>query len=73
MVRIFLFWRSVCSTIVMFCDGFVAPTLNLERPDPACAPLNYVMGECRPASLKTVMKNNFAFGGLNTSLIFRRV
>ncbi|MDO5530942.1 beta-ketoacyl-ACP synthase [Sutterella sp.] len=54
-------------------EGFVTPVLNLENPDPACAPLNYVMGSPRALEQRVVMSNNFAFGGINTSLIFRRL
>jgi 3-oxoacyl-[acyl-carrier-protein] synthase II len=55
----------------MMAGGFVAPGRNLERPDPRCAPLDYVIGEPREVSIGTVMTNNFAFGGINTSLVFR--
>lgn len=53
-------------------EGFVPPILNLEHPDPECAPLDYVMGETRTLPHSVVMCNNFAFGGINTSLIFKR-
>ncbi|WP_295476981.1 beta-ketoacyl-ACP synthase [uncultured Sutterella sp.] len=53
-------------------EGFVSPILNLEHPDPACAPLNFVTGAVRALPQKAVMSNNFAFGGINTSLIFKR-
>jgi len=59
-------------SIAMMRDGFIAPTRNLEAPDPKCAPLDYVR-ELRERSLAVVMSNKFAFGGLNTSLLFRRV
>jgi 3-oxoacyl-[acyl-carrier-protein] synthase II len=49
-----------------------APTLNLVDLDPDCAPLDYIMGELRVLDCEYVMNNNFAFGGVNTSLIFRR-
>lgn len=55
----------------MMQDGFLAPTLHLEEVDPRCAALGYVT-EVTEASPRTVMSNNFAFGGVNTSLIFRR-
>ena len=58
--------------IAMMRDGFIAPTKNLDEVDPACAALDYVRGEPRTAKLNTVMSNKFAFGGLNTSLLFRR-
>ena len=53
-------------------EGFAAPTLNLTEPDPACAPLAYIRDQVIPLEQRTVMSNNFAFGGINTSLIFRR-
>jgi 3-oxoacyl-[acyl-carrier-protein] synthase II len=58
----------------MMNEGFLAPTRNLTNPDPRCAPLNYLRGDAVDApNLKVVMNNNFAFGGINTSLLFRRV
>ena len=53
--------------------GWYPPTLNLRRVDPACAELDYVVGEGRTLDIEYAMSNNFAFGGVNTSLIFRRV
>ena len=53
--------------------GWYPPTLNLRRVDPACAELDYVAGEGRRLDIEYAMSNNFAFGGVNTSLIFRRV
>ncbi|MCA9688812.1 MAG: beta-ketoacyl-ACP synthase [Myxococcales bacterium] len=57
--------------LAMMHAGFMAPTRTLEEIDPACAELDYVR-ETRPARLDTIMSNNFAFGGVNTSLILRR-
>ncbi len=57
----------------MLRDNFVPPTRNLDEIDARCAPLNYVRGECREARLDRIMNNNFAFGGINTSLILGRV
>jgi 3-oxoacyl-[acyl-carrier-protein] synthase II len=59
--------------LAMLRDGFLAPTKNLERPHPDVAPLAYLQGAARDARPEVVMNNNFAFAGLNTSLIFRRV
>ena len=52
--------------------GWFAPTLNLESIDPQCADLDYIRNELRPIDTDYVMSNNFAFGGINTSLIFKR-
>jgi 3-oxoacyl-[acyl-carrier-protein] synthase II len=59
-------------TVEMMRAGWFAPTLNLEQPDPACAPLDHIVGDGRVLQAEIVMSNNFAFGGINTSLIFRR-
>ena len=59
-------------TIAMLREGWIAPTLNLARVDEACAPLDYVRGACRDLDVDLAVTNNFAFGGVNTSLVFRR-
>ncbi|MDZ5459461.1 beta-ketoacyl-ACP synthase [Azohydromonas lata] len=61
-------WMS----IEMMREGWFAPTLNLQQVDPRCAPLDHIIGEGRSLQTDVVMSNNFAFGGINTSLIFRR-
>ncbi|MCC6561096.1 MAG: beta-ketoacyl-ACP synthase, partial [Xanthomonadales bacterium] len=61
-------WMS----IEMMRSGWFAPTINLGTVDPRCGALDYVRGEGRCIDTDVVMSNNFAFGGLNTSLIFRR-
>lgn len=57
--------------IQMLRTGWVAPTLNLVHPDPRCAELDYIQGQGRDMDCEVFMSNNFAFGGINTSLIFR--
>ena len=70
---------GACGSVeAIFCiaamtDGFVPQTRNLEEVDPRCAPLEFVRDQPREADVGTVMTNNFAFGGINTSLIFRRM
>ncbi|MEZ0188368.1 beta-ketoacyl-ACP synthase [Ralstonia solanacearum] len=59
-------------TIEMMKHNWYAPTLNLENVDPACAPLDYIAGQPRAIDTEYVMSNNFAFGGINTSLVFKR-
>ncbi|THF62493.1 beta-ketoacyl-ACP synthase [Pseudothauera rhizosphaerae] len=59
-------------SIEMLRNGRFAPTLNLTEIDPRCGELDYITGRARRAEHEYVMNNNFAFGGLNTSLIFRR-
>jgi 3-oxoacyl-[acyl-carrier-protein] synthase II len=57
--------------IEMMNAGKFMPTINLENVDPACAPLNYITEETQ-VDCHYFMSNNFAFGGINTSLIFKR-
>jgi len=57
--------------VQMMRDGWFAPTINLSEPDAACAELDYIVGSGRVMGTEYVMNNNFAFGGINTSLIFR--
>lgn len=58
-------------TLEMLREGWAGPTLNLTRPDPQCAELDYVMGAARPLRTEFAASHNFAFGGVNTSLVFR--
>jgi 3-oxoacyl-[acyl-carrier-protein] synthase II len=60
-------------TINMMREGWFMPNLNLVNIDPECAPLDYITGDGRNIQTDYVMNNNFAFGGINTSLIFKRV
>ena len=58
-------------SIEMLNRDWYAPTLPLDHVDPRCGELDYLT-EGRRMSNEYVMNNNFAFGGINTSLIFRR-
>lgn len=49
----------------------VAPTLNLVNPDPRCAELDYIQTTPRHLDATCFVSNNFAFGGINTALVFR--
>lgn len=59
-------------SLEMMAEGWFAPTLNLSEPDPACAPLDHIRTGGRRLEVEYLMSNNFAFGGINTSLIFKR-
>lgn len=60
------------ASIHMMNSDWFAPTLNLENLDPRCGELGYIVGPGRDLNSEFIMSNNFAFGGINTSLIFRR-
>jgi 3-oxoacyl-[acyl-carrier-protein] synthase II len=59
--------------IEMMRENCFAHTANLENLEPACADLDYVVGGQREIDVEYLMSNNFAFGGINTSLIFKAV
>jgi 3-oxoacyl-[acyl-carrier-protein] synthase II len=50
---------------------WLPPTINLERPDPACD-LDCLPHEGRDAAPEIVVSNSFGFGGINASLVLRR-
>ena len=50
--------------------GMIAPTMNLEEPDPDCD-LDYVPNAARAATVRTVLSNNLGFGGQNAAVVFR--
>jgi 3-oxoacyl-[acyl-carrier-protein] synthase II len=53
-------------------EGFLAPTLNLEAVDERCAMINHV-AKLKEQPVRTATIQNFAFGGVNTSLIIRKM
>ena len=59
-------------TLYMLKEAFVAPTLNLDRVDERCAMIRHVR-TLEKVSLSIAAIQNFAFGGVNTSLILKRV
>ena len=59
-------------SIRMMREGWFAPTINLDEIDPECGELDYIRGDGRRLDCEYIMSNNFAFGGINTSLIFKR-
>jgi 3-oxoacyl-[acyl-carrier-protein] synthase II len=59
-------------SIEMMREGWFAETLNLRNPDEACGELDYIIGGPRSIGCEFVQSNNFAFGGINTSLVLRR-
>lgn len=59
-------------SIQMMRNKWFAPTLHLKNIDPRCGDLDYIVGDGKVIDTEYVMSNNFAFGGINTSLIFKR-
>ncbi|WP_018996624.1 beta-ketoacyl-ACP synthase [Hirschia maritima] len=50
-------------------EGQISPIANLANVDPKCADLDYVIGNTRKVSKNAFSSSNFAFGGINTSLV----
>jgi 3-oxoacyl-[acyl-carrier-protein] synthase II len=59
-------------TLYMLQEGFLAPTLNLEHPDPRCAGIRHTP-EVMDARLRVAAVQNFAFGGVNTCIVLRKL
>lgn len=59
------------ASIVMMRKNWFHPTLNLNEIDENCGKLDYIQHQGREINTGFVMSNNFAFGGINTSLIFK--
>ena len=56
-------------SLLALAHGFMPPTINYRDPDPHCD-LDYITEGARPAALRAVLSNSFAFGGNNTTVIF---
>jgi 3-oxoacyl-(acyl-carrier-protein) synthase len=61
----------VCSLLALN-DGFLPPTINLDKPDPACD-LDYVPNAPRPARVPLFLSNSFGFGGMNGVVAVRTI
>ena len=61
-------WMS----IEMMRNQWFAPTIHLKNVDPRCGDIDYIVGDGKNIDTEYIMSNNFAFGGINTSLIFKR-
>lgn len=62
---------ELAACIEMLRQGLLIPTLNLEHVDPRCANVMH-LHEVTRRPVATVLKNNFALGGVNSSIILRR-
>ncbi|MFA6148323.1 MAG: beta-ketoacyl-[acyl-carrier-protein] synthase family protein [bacterium] len=62
---------ELAASIEMIRREILLPTHNLDHVDPLCASVTHVR-EVTRRRVDTVMKNNFALGGVNSSLVLRR-
>ncbi|MGM4906341.1 beta-ketoacyl-ACP synthase II [Tardiphaga sp. 866_E4_N2_1] len=54
-------------------DQIAPATLNLENPDPSADGIDLIRGKARPMAIEHVLSNGFGFGGVNASVLLRRV
>lgn len=57
--------------LFMLEDNMIYPTIHLNEIDPRCEGVN-IIKELTEKKLNTIMTNNFAFGGINTSIVLKR-
>jgi 3-oxoacyl-[acyl-carrier-protein] synthase-1 len=58
--------------LLMLKDDFIAPSINVNDPDPAIEGAPLVTERLDNAGIKTVMSNSFGFGGTNATLVFQK-
>jgi 3-oxoacyl-[acyl-carrier-protein] synthase II len=61
------------ASMQMMREDWYAPTINLDQVDERCAELDYLTGQARQMSNEYVMSNNFAFAGINSSIVLKRL
>lgn len=61
------------AAVKMMHEGWFNPNLNLNHVDPECGDLDYIVGEKRNIDTDLIVTNNFAFGGINTSIVLKRM
>ena len=60
-------------SLLMQQHKWFAPNLNLTNPIAECADLQFITGDGLKLEPAIIMSNNFAFGGINTSIIIERI
>ena len=59
-------------TVLTIRDSTIPPTINYDTPDPECD-LDYVPNIARKAPVDIALSNSFGFGGVNATLVFRKL
>jgi 3-oxoacyl-[acyl-carrier-protein] synthase II len=63
---------SAVAAVMSLRDQIIAPTINLDNPDPECD-LDYVPNVAREMKLNAILSNSFGFGGQNVVTVFRNM
>ena len=64
--------QEVIYSLMMMENNFIQASANITEMDEAATPFPIVTERVDNADLKTVMSNNFGFGGTNATLVFRK-
>ena len=59
--------------LLMLEHDFIAPSINVEEPDPELGDMPLVTKTIENAGIRTAMTNSFGFGGTNATLVFRKL
>lgn len=63
---------GIGAAILALHEGVIAPTINLDSPDPECD-LDYVANTARKRTVDTALCNCIGFGSKNSALVLRNV
>ncbi|MFQ5610253.1 MAG: beta-ketoacyl-ACP synthase I [Woeseiaceae bacterium] len=58
--------------LLMLEHDFLAPSINVEEPDPEVDGMPLVTKTVENAGVRTAMTNSFGFGGTNSTLVFQK-
>jgi len=58
--------------LLMLENDFIAPSINVNEPDPAVSDVPLVTERVDNAGIQTAMSNSFGFGGTNATLVFQK-
>jgi 3-oxoacyl-[acyl-carrier-protein] synthase-1 len=58
--------------LLMLENDFIAPSINVNDPDPVVADTPLITKRIDNAGIKTAMSNSFGFGGTNATLVFQK-
>jgi len=59
--------------LLMLENDFIAPSINVENPDPVVEGMALVTKTIENAGIRTAMSNSFGFGGTNATLVFQKL
>lgn len=64
---------ELAATLKMMETGTLYPTLNLENVSEDCQGIQHIMRQPLRQPVNTVLKNGFAFGGINAALVCKKI